>query len=477
MMQSYGKEFFARVPENLFSIFSRSLKEIYVDLLFLVYREYNKRIYTLSRDHIIDLFTEYLESMGEQAWQAEDEGGWENAAKGARERAHQLLRRLVDTGWLSLEPELDYTFRISIPDYAIALLEAMNKIRTGYRVEFKGRILSIYQNLTGSEGFSYVALQQAYESTRELIDGLKSLNHSIKHYTEKLLEAEDVSAILNQIYDEYQTKVLGEQYYRLKTSEHISKYRTGILKSIREWQANRAEIDRQAGIMVREKRAPDRAAAENMLYDWLEYIESTFSKEMDKLLGEIDRRNARYARSAADRLRFKLRRGMGSGRHIFNVLAYLGKLARESGEKAQVPGEIARSIALFPQAAVDTGSLKKPPAARQIHKPRPLRVVPVPDEVRRKKLSQFGSRVAQEVTVEQINSYVNAVLGERDACPIGSLPLDNQNQWVKLIYIILYSQSPGACYRLEGKRGETVTIKDGTIEVPNLVIRRKERTV
>lgn len=476
-MQSYGKEFFTQVPENLFSIFSRSLKEIYVDLLFLVYREYNKRIYTLSRDHIIDLFTEYLESMGEQAWQAEDEGGLENAAKGARERAHQLLRRLVDAGWLSLEPELDYTFRISLPDYAVTLLEAMDKIRTGYRVEFKGRILSVYQNLTGSEGISYVALQQAYESTRELIDGLKSLNHSIKKYTEKLLEAEDVGTILNQVFDEYQTKVLGEQYYRLKTSEHISKYRTGILKSIREWRAGRAEIDRQAGIMVRERRAPDRVAAENMLYDWLEYIESTFGKEMDKLLAEIDRRNARYARSAADRLRFKLRRKAGSGRHIFTVLARLAELAREHGEKAPAPEEIARSIALSPQAAVDTGSLKKPPAARQPHQPQPLRVVAVPGEVRRQKLSQFGSRVAREVTVEQINSYVDAVLGERDSCPVAALPLDEQNHWVKLIYIILYSQSPGACYRLEGKRGETVAVQNGTIEVPNLVIKRKERAV
>ncbi|WP_131820605.1 Wadjet anti-phage system protein JetA family protein [Desulfoscipio geothermicus] len=444
-------------------------------MLFLVYREYKKRIYTLSREHVIELFTEYLESMGELAWQVEEEGDWEDAAKSARERAFQLLRRLLDTGWLNLEPESDYTFRISIPDYAIVILEAMNKIRTGYRVEFKGRILSIYQNLTGSEWFSYIALQQAYESTRELIDGLKSLNHSIKNYTEKLLETEDVRAILSQIFDEYQTKVLGAQYYRLKTSEHISKYRIGILKRIREWNSNRAEIVNQAGIMVQEKRAPDRVTAENMLYEWVEYIESSFGQEMDRLLGEIDRRNARYARSAADRLRFKLHQGRGAGQHIFTVLAYLGQLAKGSGEKSLAPEEVARSIALFPQTVVDSQSLRKPPAARQAHNPQLLRVFSVPDEIRREKLFQFGSRVAEEVTVEQINNYVDSLLDEQDVCPLERVPLENRNQWVKLIYIILYSQSPGAGYRLEGKRGETVAIKGGTVEVPNLVIKRKEK--
>ncbi|SFG14549.1 hypothetical protein SAMN05660649_00863 [Desulfotomaculum arcticum] len=471
----YGKDFFARVPENFFSIFSRNLKEIYVDLIFLVYQEYNQRIYTLSRDHIIELFTEYLESMGEQTWQVDEDSSPEEAGKSAREQALQYLRRLVDSGWLNLEPELDYTFRISIPDYAIVMLEAMNKIRTGYRVEFKGRILSIYQNLTGSEGFSYVALQQAYESTQELIDGLKSLNHSIKNYTEKLLEAEDVRAVLSQIFDVYQTKVLGEQYYRLKTSEHISKYRVGILKRTREWRSSRDEIIRQAAVMVREKRVPDTGAAENLLYEWTEYIDTSFGREMDRLLSEIDRRNARYARSAADRLRFKLHQGRGAGQHIYTVLAYLGKLAKESGEKTLVPGEITGFIALFPQVAVDNHSLRRPPAARQTHKPQPLRAVAVPEEVRRKQLQQFGSRVAEEVTVEQVNNYVDNILGENDVCPIEQVPLNSRNQWVKLIYIILFSQSPTANYRLEGERGETVAIKEGSIEVPNLVIKRKGR--
>jgi len=474
-MHRQGLEFFSQIPENLFSVFSGSLREIYIDLLFLVYGEYQRRVYTLSREDIVEIFTQYLESLDERDWQVEEEHLLEEVAKNARERAFQLLRRLVDTGWFNLEPEPDYTFRISVPDYAVILLDAMDKIRTGYRVEFRGRVLSIYQNLTGQEGFSYVALQQAYESAVDLINGLKSLNHSIKNYTEKLLETDDVRSILNQIFDEYQANVLGDQYHRLKTSEHISKYRIGILKRIREWQSNRPEIYNQSEMMVKEKQAADRGAAENILYEWLEYLENCFGEEMDKLLREIDHRNARYARSAAERLRLKLHGEKGKGQDIFTVLYYLGELAREQGEKTLTPDKISTALALSPQAFVDSQSPRKPPVRRQPHKPQPLPATPISAEVRKQKLARFGARIAQEITVEQVNNYVLEMLAGRDECPLEQLPLETSDHWVKLIYIILYSRSKKARYHLEGQRGETISVKGGTAEIPNLVIKREEK--
>jgi len=106
-------------------------------------------------------------------------------AQSVRERANLLFRKLADAGWFVQEQHYDYTFKVSVPDYALAMLETLEKICSGYRMEFRGRVLSIYQNLTGEEGLSYVALQQAAEYTAELIDGLKRLGHSIKGYTEK----------------------------------------------------------------------------------------------------------------------------------------------------------------------------------------------------------------------------------------------------------------------------------------------------
>ena len=41
-----------------------------------------------------------------------------------------------------------------MPDHALALLDTLDRIRRGYRMEYRGWILGVYQNLTGAEGFS-----------------------------------------------------------------------------------------------------------------------------------------------------------------------------------------------------------------------------------------------------------------------------------------------------------------------------------
>jgi hypothetical protein len=465
---------FDHIPGNLFSILAGPLKEVHAGLLMLVYEQYRKTIYTLNKDVLVDLFCEYLESLDEGAWlSVEEEEEYKELARNVRERSNQLLRKLVDAGWLMQEQSFDYSFKMTVPDYALALLETFHKTSTGYRIEFKGRVFSIYQNLTGEEGMSYIALQQSAEATLELKNGLTSLNHSIRRYTEKLLEASDAKGILSQIFDEYHNKVLGEQYYRLKTSEHVSKYRTRILAKVKDWQSNRTEIMNQARIMVAEKQVEGSVEGENQIYEWLTLIEESF-QQMDEILEEIDRRNAQYARAAVERLRFKLQQGKGLEQKLAVVLNFLAKEVRKHSEKQAAPLELNNAIKLFPQRVIDEFSAKSPPKKSRPHIPRPQDTREIDPEVREKKLAKFRSRVQEEITVKQVNDYVQLILQDKPSLPLSKAPLKTRDQWIKLIYIILYSGSHRASYTLTGIRGETVSIHGGKMEVPGLVIERKE---
>jgi hypothetical protein len=465
---------FEHIPENLFSVFTGPLKELHADLLFLVYDLYRRSIYTLPKETIIDLFCEYLETAAIQDWPEEDdETGERDPDRSVRGRANLLFRKLDEAGWLDQEQHPDYSFRVSLPDHALALLDTLDKIRKGYRMEYRGRILSIYQNLTGEEGLSYVALQQAHEATAELIDGLKSLSHSIKKYTGELLKVKAPRDILSHIFDQYFSEVLGEQYYRLKTSEHISKYRTGIITRVKQWQSNRPAITEQARLMVEEKQAADSLPAENLIYDWLEYIEESFGS-MDEILEEIDRRNVQYARAAVEKLRFQLRHGKGSEQSLRRALRYLSGEARRCGEREEVAADIGRFIRLFPQRAIDELSIKTPPRHRREHIPRPLRIPEISRQTREGKLERFRKRVREEITVEEINRYVEELLAGQAELPLSAVPLFAREQWIRLIYIILYSRSRRANYLLAGERGQTVALRRGSIEVPALILQRKE---
>lgn len=370
---------FNHIPENLFSILAGPLKEVHAGLLLLIHDQYKRTIYTIPRETVIDLFCEYLETAAFSE-QAVDEL-WDEAGSDIRERANHFLRKFIDARWVIQEQQHDYTLKITLPDYSIYLLETLDKIRTGYRMEFRGRVLSVYQNLTGEDSLSYIALQQAHESTAELIKGLTGLNHSIKKYTEKLLEIEKPRDIISQIFDEYQTKILGEQYYRLKTSEHISKYRTGILTRVKDWAVNRTEIINQAARMVEEKQAADHMEAENMIYGWLDYIEEAF-RSMDDILVEIDRRNSQYARSAVEKLRFQMQQGRGIEQQLIGLLRHLAVRARNAGEQEELPPEVAGSVRLFRQQVVDELSVKMPAQSRKEHQPQPIKVVEIEQAVR-----------------------------------------------------------------------------------------------
>ncbi len=487
MNDKLGGNIFNHIPENLFSILAGPLKDLHAGLLFLIFDQYQRTIYTIPRETVIDLFCEYLETAGPAAgWPdgelAELETAGDNLdpppsslPQDGRERASHFLRKFIDAQWVIQEQHHDYSLNITLPDYSLYLLETLNKIRTGYRMEFRGRVLSVYQNLTGEDSLSYIALQQAHESTAELIKGLTSLNHSIKKYTEKLLEMEKPRDIISQIFDEYQTKILGEQYYRLKTSEHISKYRTGILGRVKEWQANRPEIINQAERMITEKQAATRGEAENMIYGWLEAIEESFTG-MDDILAEIDRRNSQYARSAVEKLRFQMQQGRGIEQQLVTLLRYLARRAREDGEQEELPDQVERSLRLFRQQAVDELSVKMPARGKKVHNPQPIRITEIDRSVRAGKLKRFRERVDQEITVDEINRYVTGeLLRDRESMPLSASPLRTREQWVKLIYILLYSRSRRAKFKLSGPRSKTVRLADGKIELPALILKRKER--
>ena len=476
MINSTSEQLFAHIPENLFSVFTGPLKELHADLLFLVHDLYQRSIYTLPKETIIDLFCEHLETAAVEEWPEEDGDTGANdvgSDRSLRDRANLLFRKFDEMGWLEQEQHPDYSFRVSLPDHAQALLDTLDKIRKGYRMEYRGRILGIYQNLTGEEGLSHIALQQAHEATRELIGGLRSLSHSIKKYTAELLEVKAPRDILSHIFDQYFSEVLGEQYYRLKTSEHISKYRTGIIMQVKQWLSNRPAIAEQARLMVEERQAPENIQAENLIYDWLEYIEKSFNS-MDEILEEIDRRNVQYARAAVEKLRFQLRQGKGSEQSLRRALRYLSAEARRRGEREEVAESVGRFIRLFPQQAVDELSIRTPARRRQEHVPEPLRLQEPSGRTRRAKLDRFRRRVREEITVEEINRYVAELLAGEAELPLSRAPLYSKEQWIRLIYIILYSRSRRANYTLAGERGKTVFLSRGSIEVPALLLRRKE---
>ncbi|SOC24091.1 hypothetical protein SAMN05880501_11691 [Ureibacillus xyleni] len=458
---------FMHIPENFFSILSGKLKELHTDLLFLIYEQYKKSIFVIDRDVIVDLFIEYFETHDMEYADEED-----NNLRDAKERAFHYISKFNHHGWITQEHYLDYSVKISIPDYSIKMLETFHKISTGYQMEFSGHVLSIYQNLMGEEGQTYVAIHQAYQTTKELTDGLKGLNHNIKKYTEKLLDVDDIKEILKQIFDEYELKVLGSHYYRLKSSDHISKYRTKIIKKVRDFSFNHVLVAEQARLMAKDKFSPDISTAESEIFEWLDAIERSFGM-MDEILGEIDSRNQKYHRVATQRVKMKVGQTQNFSSKINKILLYLSEQIKENGDRKLIDEEFSSQIQLFKQESLEESSYKYPSQARPKINPTAVQMPIINTDIKQKKMDKFKERLKEEKTIKDINSYVNKVMQDKRELTLSEFPMDNKEEWVNLIYSILYSKSKKANYSLSkpDKLNRVTETEQGI--VPNQKIIRK----
>ncbi|WP_342534800.1 Wadjet anti-phage system protein JetA family protein [Lysinibacillus sp. FSL K6-0057] len=462
---------FTNIPNNFFSILSGNLKEVHTDLLYLVYEHYKKTIYVIEKDVVIDLFVEYLEINDDTDKYTENE----EFIKDLRERAHHYLLKFCQHGWLYQEQYLDYRYRISIPDYSIRLLDTFEKISSGYQMEFSGTVLAIYQNLSGEAGSSYYAIQQAYENTVSLINGLKELNHNIKNYIEKLMEQDNAKEVLEQLFNEYNEKVLGRHYYRLKSSDNVSKYRTKTIDRVRNLRHQLHNIEDQAQIMVKEQFANTVTEAENMLFDWLEAIENAF-ENIYAIMREIDERNRKYHRAAITQINFHLNKSGNFTSMVNNILCFLANASKEgdSSFKNQIEDELEQFIELYTQQYIDGKSIKTINKRKQVIQQTPMKNRTVSEDVKNKKIKEYKQQLQNEITVQKVNKYVNTILTDRSSLNLSDFPFNNKEDYINMIFTVLHSTNNKATYlvKLKDEKIKHLDVEKGTI--PNMEVEKRE---
>jgi len=226
---------FSIIPENLFLVFSGTLRHVYADLLLLIYRQHQLHTH-LDRETVVGVVQDYLESRPELDLSDLDEDGPD-----ARQRANACLRRLEDTGWLELEVADDYSESVNLADYAVELLESLDRLSRRERREYQGFVFATYTLLASDEvrERGCDALQKAVEQTQELVRGLKSLSQNIRRYLQQLLDKHCPKDILALHLEDYHRHIVDRNYHRLKTSDSVYKYRPLILQRIDHLEADR----------------------------------------------------------------------------------------------------------------------------------------------------------------------------------------------------------------------------------------------
>ena len=121
-------ELFKRIPDKFFNILTSRKKELYVEALFVLRQAFKTEL-VIKREDLISMLVNSLENNIIQAdfsEEAQEMGVGKEEQNEISGKAHLLIRKLRDTGWIELEYKRNsFDENITIPDYAIDVINLL----------------------------------------------------------------------------------------------------------------------------------------------------------------------------------------------------------------------------------------------------------------------------------------------------------------------------------------------------------------
>ncbi len=443
------KRLFDILPADFYKPLTSKYRQEYADCIMRIFNSFKPEIsYGVGREIVAKELTDYFET--DDVEMSFDD---ETLVSDAREKANGVIAMLKRCGWIEYEQETNHQINVVLCEYAIPVIESMNRIIREEEAEYQGIISQIHASLQNEELYSKpyeLIIKGVLENTERLLSELKKLNASIKRHMDRQTNEMGADEILNHFF-EYHQNIGSKAYLRMKTSENISYFRTAIIERIERIMESVEIMDRAvAGYMeVEESKDPDQAY--DQVIAILIDIKSSFYR-LDDIIEEIDRKHARYMRSAVMRARFLLATGNNLEGKLSKILDVY---VRELNEENQP--DIETLFSLYPQSYISPESLQTIPVVRKLGaisgfsdhagmsgEERLL----YKEALRKKNRSRFSRK--------NINEYVVNLLKGREVLPVTEVPVASRRDLIRIIYISIYAGNHSNNYTIKrsGKQVE-----------------------
>ena len=193
---------------------------------------------------------------------------------------------------------------------------------------------------------------------------------------------------------------------------------------------------------------------------------------MDDILTEIDQKNTQYQRAAVNRARFLLSGDEDVRGQLKEILFGINEVMNEENMDL---GGIYRIeflddlVRIYSSSVIDSNSLYSPTEGRREFVPQEL-VPEEPDLLKRQeKIRRITEKMQNVLSPAKIGAYVDYQLGEKKQLRAAQLPLDSEEDFIKIIYVRLYGQRKNMNYKVESLE----EIQVGGYRFRDFVIRRK----
>jgi hypothetical protein len=326
----------------------------------------------------------------------------------------------------------------------------MKKLLCNEKLEYQGYVYAIYSILFGSEQIQEsILLEQVSDNTSRLMTGLKTLNSNIKKYIERITQQKTPKEIMDLAFTGYAQDIIDKGYHRLKTSDNVSKFRPRIIEKLEEINkvaAQSLENDSEGNLDL---------VIEGVILN-LNNVISAF-ENLDSIIEEIDRKNTQYIRASLARIKYLLNSSRDLTGQITDILKYVVSRVDEDDLDIKLDSliETDEIYSFFPQSFIDEKSLYTQSEAKPDFNPENLdNENALSKEEREKKIKETREKNKNRLSRENIDKFVLSFLRDREVLNASSLPLKDARDFVKIIYISIYSKSRLVHYKIKRLENE-----------------------
>ena len=364
----------------------------------------------------------------------------------AREKANGVIAMLKRCGWIEYEQEVNHQINVVLCEYAIPVIESMNRVIRDEEAEYQGIISQIHASLQNEELYTKpyeLIIKGVLENTERLLSELKKLNASIKRHMDRQTNDMGAEEILDHFFD-YHQNIGSKAYLRMKTSENISYFRTAIIERIERMMESPEIMERAVAGYMEVEETEDSDQAYDQVIGILIDIKSSFYR-LDDIIEEIDRKHARYMRSAVMRARFLLATGNNLEGKLSKIL---DMYVRELNDEIQP--DLETLFSLYPQSYVSPESLQTIPVTKKLGTVSKFSDdAGMSEEERQLYKEALRMKNRSRFSRKNINEYVVNLLDGRDELPVTEVPVASRRDLIRIIYISIYA----------GNRSNNYTIK------------------
>lgn len=451
------------IPENFFMVLAGKKRRIYWECIYKLYTAMDLQLsFGIDREDIVEELSYYFDSDfsleieeddPELFWEGEDaflEEKKKKRKRTGREKANLMLRQLQEYGWISIEMNKSRQQKVFLPDYALEIIKTLDSVSHKDKMEYQGYIYTIYALTKQENEHPGITLLGILENTERLLSGLKNLNANIRKYMDDLTETKTVAEIMNTLFEDYMINIIDKAYHRLVTSDNVSKFRP----EIEEWldlKKSDEEYLRKASLDLAEMKEISEEAAREAVFDSLHMLLDIFHR-LDDLIEEISRKSAAYQRSAVERAKFLLASKEDVRGQLKEILVGLNEIAEEQSLDFNSIYEfefLDEMIKLSSVSVMDGESFYQPNEGKQDFIPEQAVSREISEEKKAEKKRKLEEKLAKVLNVEKIEQYVLEVMQEKQEIKASELPMDTEDDFVKMIYIRLYGQRKQKKYRIE----------------------------